>query len=77
MMQSMETLRQVITRELSFEHGFSDGVIDTLLDRIEVKGTQDKNVIQAAVYLKAMPQAQEYSIHRIRGNTSVCTRQYT
>lgn len=77
MMQSIETLRQVITRELSFEHGFSDGVIDTLLDHIEVKGTQDKNVIQAAVYLKAMPEAQEYSIQRIRGNTSVCTRQYT
>lgn len=77
MMQSIEILRQVITRELSFEHGFSDGVIDALLDRIEVKGTQDKNVIQAAVYLKAMPQAQEYSIQRIRGNTSVCTRQYT
>ena len=77
MMQSIEILRQVITRELSFEHGFSDGVIDTLLDRIEVKGSQDKNVIQAKVYLKAMPQAQEYSIQRIRGNTSVCTRQYT
>ena len=76
-MQSMETLRQVITRELDFEHGFSDGVIDALLDHIEVNGTQDKNVVQAAVCLKAMPEAQEYSIQRIRGNTSVCTGPYT
>lgn len=77
MMQSIETLRQVITRELSFESGFSDGVIDTLLDHIEVKGAGEKGDVTATVYLKVMPEAQEYSIHRIRGNTSVCTRQYT
>lgn len=77
MMQSIETLRQVITRELSFESGFSDGVIDALLDHIEVKGMGEKNDVTVTVYLKAMPEAQTYSIHRIRGNTSVCTRQYT
>lgn len=76
MMQSIETLRQVITRELSFERGFSDGVIDALLDRIEIKGAGEQGDVVATVYLKAMPEAQEYSIHRIRGNTSVCTRQY-
>lgn len=74
MMRSMETLRQVITRELSFEHGFSDGVIDALLDHIEVNGTADKKVVQAAVYLKAIREPQDYIIQRIRGNTSVCTR---
>lgn len=77
MMQSIETLRQVITRELSFESGFSDGVIDALLDHIEVKGMGEKNDVTVTVYLKAMPEGQTYSIHRIRGNTSVCTRQYT
>ena len=77
MMQSIETLRQVITRELSFESGFSDGVIDALLDHIEVKGMGEKNNVTVTVYLKAMPEGQIYSIHRIRGNTSVCTRQYT
>lgn len=77
MMQSIETLRQVITRELSFESGFSDGVMDALLDHIEVKGAGEKNDVTVTVYLKAMPEAQTYSIHRIRGNTSVCTRQYT
>lgn len=77
MMQSIEMLRQVITRELSFESGFSDGVIDALLDHIEVKGVGEKNDVTVTVYLKAMPEAQTYSIHRIRGNTSVCTRQYT
>ena len=76
MMQSIETLRQVITRELSFERGFSDGVIDALLDRIEIKEAEEQGDVVATVYLKAMPEAQEYSIHRIRGNTSVCTRQY-
>ena len=77
MMQSIEMLRQVITNELNFENGFSEGVIDTLLDHIEVNGTEQKEKILVKVYLRAMPEAQEYSIQRIRGNTSVCTRQYT
>lgn len=77
MMQSIDLLRQVITKELNFENGFSEGVIDTLLDHIEVNGTDKKNEISAKVYLKAMPEAQKYSIQRIRGNASVCTRQYT
>ena len=77
MMQSIDMLRQVITKELNFENGFSEGVIDTLLDHIEVNGTDKKNEISAKVHLKAMPEAQKYSIQRIRGNTSVCTRQYT
>ena len=76
MMQSIEMLRQVITNELNFENGFSEGVIDTLLDHIEVNGTEQKEKILVKVYLRAMPEAQEYSIQRIRGNTSVCTRQY-
>ena len=76
MMQSIEMLRQVITKELNFENGFSEGVIDTLLDHIEVKRTDQKDKIVAKVYLRAMPEAQEYSIQRIRGNASVCTRQY-
>ena len=42
----------------------------------EVNGTDQKNKITAKVYLRAMPEAQEYSIQRIRGSTSVCTRQY-
>ena len=73
----METLRQVITQELSFEHGFSDGVIDALLDHIEVNGTQDKKVVKVTVCLKAIQEPRDYIIQRIRGNTSVCTRQYT
>ena len=77
MMQSIEMLRQVITKELNFGNGFSEGVIDTLLDHIEVNGTEQKDRITAKVYLRAMPEAQEYSIQRIRGNTSVCTIQYT
>lgn len=77
MMQSIETLGQVINRELSFPNGFSDGVMDALLDHIEVNGTPDKKVVQATVYLKAISEPQSYTVRRIRGNTSVCTRQYT
>lgn len=77
LLRSVETLRPVILRELSFEHGFSEGVMDALLDHLEVNGTGDKKVIRATVYLKAALEPQRYTIQRIRGNASVCTRQYT
>lgn len=76
MMQSIETLRQVITKELSFERGFSDGVIDALLDRIEIREGGAQGEVAATVYLRALPEAQEYSIRRVRGGTSVCTGPY-
>lgn len=76
-MQPIADLRQAITQELRFEHGFSQGVIDALLDRIEVRGTGEKSRITATVYLRAAPEAQTYSVQRIRGDTSVCTGPYT
>ena len=77
MMQSIETLRQAITEELDFSDGFSVGVIDALLDHIEVKGTGDKNRVEVKVYLKAVNQKADFTINRARGKTSVCARQYT
>ena len=75
-MQSIEVLRQVIDKELNFKDGFSDGVIDALLDRIEVNGTDQKNQITVKVYLRAISEMQEYTIQRARGRTSICTRRY-
>ena len=77
MMQSIETLRQAITEELDFSDGFSVGVMDALLDHIEVKGTGDKNRVEVKVCLKAVSQKADFTINRVRGRTSVCTRQYT
>ena len=77
LLKSVQALRPVITRELSFENGFSDGVMDALLDHIVVSGTGETKVIRTTVYLKAVPEPQCYTIQRIRGNASVCTRQYT
>lgn len=77
MMQSIETLRQAITKELDFTNGFSAGVIDALLDHIEVAGAEDKNKVKVKVYLKAMDHRADFTINRARGKTSVCTRQCT
>lgn len=77
MMQSIEVLRQAIEKELDFANGFSVGVIDALLDHVEVFGTDEKNQIKVQVYLKAIGEHQKYLVHRGRGKTSVCSRQYT
>ena len=77
MMQSIETLRQAITRELDFTNGFTAGVMDALLDHIQVSATEDKNRVEVKVYLKAVDESPAFSIRRSRGRTSVCTRQYT
>lgn len=77
MMQSIEVLRQAITEELDFSNGFSVGVIDALLDHVEVNGTEDKNRVEVQVYLKAVNETADFTIKRARNRTSVCTRQYT
>lgn len=79
MLQSINLLRQAITKELNFEDGFSVGVVDTLLDRIEVhpQNEEEKNTVHVSVYLKVIPEEEKFSIHRGRGRTSVCTREYT
>lgn len=76
MMQSIEILRQAITEELDFTNGFSVGVIDALLDHVEVTGTEDKNKVKVKVCLKAMEHNADFLIQRARGKTSVCARQY-
>lgn len=77
MMQSIEVLRQTIEKELDFSEGFSVGVIDALVDRIEVYRTDDKNLVKVRIYLKALPDFQDYKVKRKYGKTSVCTRVYT
>lgn len=66
-----ETLRQMIANELDFKDGFDNSIIDALLDRIEVYGTDDKKIINLKVYFKVLEGEQRYTINR-NTNTSVC-----
>ena len=75
--QYIRALKQVISRELDFSEGFTVGLVDALLDYMEVMGTEDKKVVHVTVYLKGMPEQQNYVIKRSKGKTSVCTRAYT
>ena len=79
MLQSIDTLRQAITRDLDFTDGFSVGVIDSLLDRIEVhpQDGEKKSEIHVSVYLNVISEEERFTIQRGRWTTSVCTRQYT
>lgn len=76
MLQSIDVLRQAITEELSFANGFSVGVVDSLLDHIEVHHQNEKNIVEVSVYLKAVQTEERFTIKRGRGRTSVCSRQY-
>ena len=78
MLQSIDMLRQAITKELKFADGFSIGVIDTLLDHVEVHPQEEgkKNEIHISVYLKVISEEEKFTIQRGRGRASVCTRQY-
>ena len=75
--KSIEALRKIIAKELDFEDGFNNAIIDSLLDKIEVFKTDEKNVIDVKVHLKLIDDTLEYRINRGRKNTSVCTKQYT
>lgn len=76
MMQSVEMLQRVVSRELNFEEGFSLQIIDALLDHMDVTAGEGKNQVNVTVWLKALDEQQTYSIHRRRGSTSVCSRVY-
>ena len=72
-----EALRRAIAEELNFAGGFSAGVIDALLDRVEVHRQEEKNQVLVSVYLRDAPGEERFLIRRERGRTSVCSRQYT
>lgn len=65
--QYIRALKQVISRELDFSEGFTVGLVDALLDHMEVMGTEDKKVVHVTVYLKGMPEQQNYVIKRSKG----------
>ena len=73
---SIDVLRQAITEELNFAGGFSTGIVDALLDHIEVHPQTENNTVHVSVFLKAIGKEEQFSIQRRRGNTSVCSRQY-
>ena len=75
---SIDVLRQAIKEELNFTDGFSTGVVDALLDHIEVhpQTEGEKNTVHVSVFLKVIGKEEQFTIQRKRGNTSVCSRQY-
>ena len=75
--QSINALRQVITKELDFSEGFTAGVIDSLLDKIIVFPTEQASQIRVEVYIKATREVLNFQVQRRRGNPSVCSRQCT
>ena len=75
MMQSIEILRRVIEKELNFTDGFSVGMMDALLDHIEVESGGEKNQVRVRVYLKALSERHDYLVERRHGKTSVCSKQ--
>ncbi|PYG89747.1 DNA invertase Pin-like site-specific DNA recombinase [Ruminiclostridium sufflavum DSM 19573] len=73
---SVETLRKLIAKELDFDEGFNNEIIESLLDRIEVYKTDNKNEIDLKIYFKVMEKPANYKVLRSRTDTSVCCNQY-
>lgn len=67
----VENLRQLITNELSFDDAMSEGVIEDLLDRVEVYKTEEKNTVNLKVFLKVYDDSEEYNIKRRRNKPSI------
>ena len=75
---SIEALRAVITKELNFEEGMDNALVDRLIDRIEVYNTGDRKQLNLKVYVKAIENRNfPFSITRNRGKeSSVCSASY-
>ena len=75
--ESVGVLRKMIAKEIDFEKGFDNSIIDNLLEKIEVYGTDKKNVIDVKIYIKVTDDVHEYRINRERKHTSICATPYT
>ena len=71
--RDIEVLRKVIAEELSFESAMSEGIVATLIDRIEVYRTDDKNIVKLKIYLKIIDTSLDYQVNKKRNKDSVLT----
>ena len=69
----IETLRKMIAHELSFDDALSNGIVESLLDKIEVYKTDDKNVVRLKVFLKVFDETVDYQVKRRRNQASIVT----
>ena len=67
-----EELRRLIAEELNFENGFNHQIVDSLLERIEVSRTEQKNEVRLKLIRKTIPEEFLFLIRRARSKTSVC-----
>lgn len=75
---SVETLRKLITNELDFKNGLSVQLTDSILDRIEVFKSDNKNEVDINIFLKVIKKKMQFKLERHRGkNTSVSYTPYT
>ena len=72
----VEVLRKVIADKLSFDDAVSEGIVESLLDRIEVYKTDEKNKVKLKVFLKALEDTVDFDVQRYRNKTSVCITSY-
>ena len=70
--QNIEMLRQVISKEIDFSDGFNPIIINSLLEKIEVCKTKDRNVIDVRVIIKVTDEHRDFRINRGKNDTSVC-----
>jgi len=74
---TINSFRELISNELEFEECISDGMADTILDRIEVEKTDKRNTVKLNVYLKMLDEKKPFLVKRKRGTeTSVCAEPY-
>ena len=73
---SIESLREQIERELTFEEGFSIGVVDAVLERIIVVPAEAPKKTEIQVYSRFSEEPYYFMIEKVRGKPSVCSRRY-
>lgn len=73
---SVEILRKVIAKEINYDDGLDNKLIESLLDKIEVYKTDKKNEMNLKVYFKVLTKPFGYKVLRERKGTSVCSMQY-
>ena len=84
--KTMGEIRNVLLSELNFSKGFSNSIVDALIERIEIHKTEVPNVLDVKVLLKTIGQMEIFRLKKIgifghgwgsKFNTGICSPRHT
>jgi hypothetical protein len=83
--KAMDEIRNVLLAEMDFDSGLNNSIVDALIERIEIHKTENPNVVDVKVLLKALGQTKllrlkkigrQGQVNAVKPDTGLCYPQH-